>query len=95
MSEEFLEHVRVTFRRIEADTKQAAIKKLQMIGIEAEDKWWSDAVYTNHRRKSGRIEHTTFTMKAVPSTALNPCFIEMHPSMDPDATGNVHTRRNA
>ena len=67
--------------------------------IEAEDKWWSDAEYANryanHRRKSGRIEHTTFTMKAVPNAALETCFIEMHPSMDPDATCHAQTPRNA
>ena len=37
VSEEPLPHVLVTFRGIEADTKQAVIQKLQMIGIEAKD----------------------------------------------------------
>lgn len=68
-----------------------------MIGIEAEDcdRWWSEAQYANRRRKSTRIEHTTITMEAVPNAALATCFIEIHPSLDPNATCDVHTPRNA
>jgi len=65
------------------------------MGIKAEDRWWSETVYANRRRKSGKIEHTTFIMEAVPNEALATCFIERHPSMDPDATCDVHIRRNA
>ena len=65
------------------------------MGIKAEDRWWSEAAYANQRRKSGRIEHTTFIMKAVPNAALATCFIERHPSMDPDATCDVQIRRKA
>jgi len=66
-----------------------------MICIEAEDTWWITAQYANCKRKSGRIEHTIFTMQALPNAALATCFIEMHPSMDPDVTCDVQTRRNA
>ena len=65
------------------------------MGIEAEDRWWSEAAYANRRRKSGKLEHTTFTMKAVPNEALATCFIQRHPSMDPDATCNVQIRKKA
>ena len=34
-------------------------------------------------------------MKAVPNAALATCFIERHPSMDPDATCDVQIRRKA
>ena len=47
------------------------------------------------QNKQTRIEHITFTMKVVPNTALETRFIKMHPSMDPDATCDVQTYRNA
>ena len=78
LKEELLQHVWMTFRGIEANTKQAVIEKLQMIGIEAKDKWWSDAKYAICGCKSGRIEYTTFIRKEVPNAALEICFIEMH-----------------
>ena len=46
VSEKRFSHVWATFQGIEADTKQAVIAKLQAIGIEAEERWWSEPEFS-------------------------------------------------
>jgi len=52
-----------TFKGIQIDTKLAAIQKLQALCTISEKKWWSDMEFLAHRLKSGRIEHTTITVR--------------------------------
>jgi len=54
-----------TFQGIKIDTKLAAIQKLQALGISSTKKWWSDMEFLAHRLKSGRIEHTTITVRVL------------------------------
>jgi len=62
--------VRVTFQGIHIDTKLAAIQKLQALGIVSEKKWWSDMEFFAYWLKSGRIEHTTITLRVLTNEPL-------------------------
>ena len=84
-----------TFQGIQIDTKLAAIQKLQALGISSEQKWWSDMEFLAHRLKSGRIEHTTITVRVLPNEPLRLCFMGMEPSLDPDVTCDVQMSKNA
>jgi len=86
--------VRVTFQEIRIDTKQAAIQKMRALGIIYEKKWWSDVVFYTHRLKSGKIQHTTITLRVLPNEPLRLCFMGMEPSLDPDVTCDVHKSKN-
>ena len=70
----------VTFQGIRTDTKPAAIQKLQALGIISEKKWWNDMEFLAHRLKSGRIEHTTITVRVLPNESLRLCFMGMEQS---------------
>jgi len=59
-----------TFKGIQIDTKLAAIQKLQALCTISEKKWWSDMEFLAHRLKSGRIEHTTITVRVLPNEPL-------------------------
>jgi len=48
-----------------------------------------------HRLKSGRIEHTTITVRVLPNEPLRLCFMGMEPSLDPDVTCDVQMSKNA
>jgi len=78
--------VLASFQGIQIDTKLAAIQKLQALGISSEKKWWSDMEFLAHRLKSGRIEHTTITVRVLPNESLQLCSMGMEPSLDPDVT---------
>jgi len=82
-----------TFQGIQIDTKLAAIQKLQALGISSEQKWWSDMEFFAHRLKSGRIEHTTITVRVLPNKPLRLCFMRMEPS--PDDSCDVQMSKNA
>jgi hypothetical protein len=56
-----------TFQGIQIDTKLAAIQKLQALSIISEKKCWGDMEFLAHRLKSGRIEHTTITVRVLPN----------------------------
>jgi len=84
-----------TSQGIQIDTKLAAIQKLQALGISSEKKWWSDMEFLAHRLKSGRIEHTTITVRVLPSEPLRLGFMGMEPSLDPNVTCDVQMNKNA
>jgi len=86
--------VLASFQGIQIDTKLAAIQKLQALGISSEKKWWSDMEFLAHRLKSGRIEHTTITVRVLPNEPLRLCFLGMEPSLDPDVTCDVQMSKN-
>jgi len=60
----------VTFQGIQIDTNLEAIQKLQPLGISSKKKWWSDMEFFAYRLKSGRIEHTTITVRVLPNEPL-------------------------
>jgi len=60
----------MTFRGIQINTKLAAIQKLQALGISSEKKFWINMEFLAHRLKSGRIEHTTITVRVLPNEPL-------------------------
>jgi len=72
----------VTFQGIRIDTKLAAIQKLQALGNISEKKWWSNIDFLAHRLKSGRIAHTTITVRVLPNEPLRLCFMAMESSLD-------------
>jgi len=74
---------------------ETAIQKLQALGISSEQKWWSDMEFFAHRLKSGRIEHTTITVRVLPNEPLRLCFMGMEPSLDPDVRCGVQMSTNA
>jgi len=84
----------VTFQGIRIDTKLEAIQKRQALIIISEKKWWSDMEFLAHRLKSGRIEHTTITVRVLPNEPLQLCFMGMESSPDPDVTCNVQKSKN-
>ena len=84
-----------TFQGLRIDTKLAAIQKLQALGISSEKKWWGDKEFLAHWLKSGRIEHTTITVRILPNKPLRLCFIGMEPSLDPDITCDIQMSKNA
>jgi len=84
-----------TFQGIQIDTKLAASQKMQALGISSEQKWWSDMELLAHRLKSGRIEHTTMTVRVLPNEAVRLCFMGMQPSLDSDVTCDVQMSKNA
>ena len=47
-----------------------------------------------HRLKSGRIEHTTITVRVMPNEPLRLCFMGMETSLDPDVTCDVQMSKN-
>jgi len=47
-----------------------------------------------HRLKSGRIEHTTITVRVLPNEPLRLCFMGMESSLDPNVTCDVQMSKN-
>jgi len=85
----------VTFQGFQIDTKLAAIRKVQALGVISERIWWSDMEFFAHRLKSGRIEHATITVRVLPNEPLRLCFMGMESSLDPDVTCDVQMSKNA
>ena len=48
-----------------------------------------------HRLKSGRIEHTTITVRVLPNEPFQSCFMGMKSNLDPDFTCDVQMSKNA
>ena len=71
------------------------LQKLQALCIISEKKWWNDMEFLAHLLKSGRIEHTTITVRVLPNEPLRLCFMGMEPSLDPDVTCDVQMSKNA
>jgi len=57
----------VIFQGIRIDTKQAGIQKLRALGISSEERWRSDEEFLTHRLKSGKMTHTTITVRLLPN----------------------------
>jgi len=47
-----------------------------------------------HRLKSGRVQHTTITVRVLPTEPLRSCFMGMESSLDPDVTCDVQMSKN-
>ena len=56
-----------TFQGNLINTKLGAIQKLQALGISSEKKWWNNMEFLAHQLKSGKIEHTTITVRVLPN----------------------------
>jgi len=93
MSQVHLRGVWVTFQGIRIDTKQEAIQKLRALAVIFEERWWSGMEFLTQQIKSGKIEHTTNTVRVLPNGPLRLCFMGMESSLDPDVTCEVQKSR--
>ena len=84
----------MTFQGIQIVTKLAAIQKPQALGIISEKKWWSNMEFLAHRLNSGRIQHTTITVRVLPNEPHQLCLMGMESSLDPDVTFDVQMSNN-
>jgi len=81
----------VTISGLIAKTKQAAIAASMSFGIQADERWWNEAVFSIHRRQSGRIERTKFIVWAIPNATLKELFVQMDSDVGCEVTRDVRT----
>jgi len=79
----------VTIIGLIAKTKQAAIAALMSSGIQAKERWWNEAVFSIHRRQSGKIDQTKFIVQVIPNATLKEQFVQTDSDMGWEVTCDV------
>ena len=48
----------------------------------AGERWWNGTEFSIHRRQSGKIEQTTFILRAIPNATFKELFVQMDSDLD-------------